>query len=451
MSIDITMPRLSDTMETGTIINWNVKEGDAVAAGDVVADVETDKATMEMQVYDDGTVAKILVPAGQTTEVGSLIAILAEDDEDLADVATASGSNGGGGATAEPAAAAPSTTSEPDIVEQAPETTTPAVPEPGGRLKVSPVARRLADEHGIDVRSLQGSGPNGRVIKKDVLLAIETGRETVAAIPPTATQALATPTGRPSVAGPIVPVRQGAPNATQIVQRDDQLVAVSNMRQVIARRLVESKTTIPHYQVTSTFDMEPLLALRSELNEQLAAQSVKLSVNDFLIRGCAVAMAEHPYFNASWEGENIRLHGNVNIGIAISLPEERGGGLVVATIRDADLKSLRGISAEARHLATKAREKGLAPEELSGSTFTLSNLGMFGVDHFTAIINPPNSAILAVGAAIQKPVVKDGELAVGHVMSGTLSSDHRVIDGAMSAQFLKTLRELIENPATMLV
>jgi pyruvate dehydrogenase E2 component (dihydrolipoamide acetyltransferase) len=223
------------------------------------------------------------------------------------------------------------------------------------------------------------------------------------------------------------------------------------MRQTIARRLVESKTSIPHYQVSMTFNMDPLLELRRNINAQLESIGVKLSVNDFLVRCCALAMHEHPEVNASWGGDSIIVHGEVNIGVAIAVGRERGGGLVVATIRNADQMSLRTISSESRRLAEKARTRGLSVEDMEDSTFTISNLGMFGVEHFTAIINPPNSAILAVGAAVERPVVRDGELTVGHEMTATISSDHRVIDGAMAAEYMRTLKGFIENPATLMV
>ena len=226
---------------------------------------------------------------------------------------------------------------------------------------------------------------------------------------------------------------------------------LSGIRQTIARRLVEAKATIPHYQVTVTFAMDSLLSLRKTLNDQLVEQGVKLSVNDFLVRACALAIHQHPEFNASWGGDHLEIHGEVNIGLAVALPADRGGGLVVATIRDADRKSLRTISEDSKFLAGKARTRGLTLEEMADSTFTISNLGMFGVEHFTAIINPPNSAILAVGAALQKPVVRNDELAVGWEMSATLSLDHRIIDGASAARYLATLKQLIENPATLLV
>ncbi|MCZ6835415.1 MAG: dihydrolipoamide acetyltransferase family protein [Planctomycetota bacterium] len=450
MSIEITMPRLSDTMETGTIIKWEIAEGDVVSAGDVIADVETDKATMELQVFDDGTVARILVPEGQTTDVGTIIAILAEDDEDSTKVGTESG-----GASSAPEsqtkATSSDTTSAPPASElEAPVPTREApAPRSNGKMKVSPVARHLADEHSVDLRHVEGTGPGGRIIKRDILKAIDAGAETQAAVPPSSITpiepvSVATPVKSRTAAMPLVPASMGS-------MLQEQIIPVSNIRQIIAKRLIESKTTVPHYQVTCAFDMDPLLEMRQQLNEQLVAQQVKLSVNDFLVKCCAVAMYEHPFFNASWEGEQIRIHGEINIGIAISLPPEKGGGLVVGVIRHADQKSLRAISSETRYLAEKARGKGLSLEEMSGSTFTISNLGMFGVEHFTAIINPPNSAILAVGAAIQKPVVKQGELVVGREMSATLSSDHRVIDGAMAAQYLASLRQYIENPASLLV
>ena len=352
--------------------------------------------------------------------MGTVIALVAEADEDPGEVAAA-------------APAPPAQVEATAVAEAAPA-------EEDGRVRMTPVARRLADEHGVDVGTLEGSGPRGRIVKRDVLRAVEAGRETAAAIPPAArTGLVATPV---PVDAPVPPAAHGLVEST---------IPLTSMRQTIARRLVEAKTTIPHYQVTLSFNMDRLLALRSTLNEQLAAQGVKLSVNDFLVRACALAMHQHPEFNASWGSDHLTVHGDVNIGIAIALPAGRGGGLVVGTVRAADQKSLRSISLESKQLAEKARTRGLTLEEMSDSTFTLSNLGMFGVEHFTAIINPPNSAILAVGAALQKPVVRDGEITVGYEMSATLSLDHRVIDGAMAAQYLQTLRALMENPATLLV
>jgi pyruvate dehydrogenase E2 component (dihydrolipoamide acetyltransferase) len=296
------------------------------------------------------------------------------------------------------------------------------------------LARKIAADSGVDLGALQGSGPSGRIIRRDVEAALAGG----------APAAVATPTTY------VAP--QLSPSGTKLAGK---VVTLSNMRRVIATRLVESKTTVPHYQVSVDVDMDALIKLRGDLNEQLASQGVKLSVNDFLVRACALAMHQHPYVNSRWVPtpgqEAIELLSDVNIGVAISLPEERGGGLVVATLRNADQTGLRQISSQSKSLADKARAKGLAPQEMSDSTFTISNLGMFGVSHFTAIINPPNAAILAVGAAIQKPVVRNGQLAVGHVMTMTMSSDHRIIDGAMAAAYLATVKGLLEKPATLLV
>ncbi|MGA0286694.1 MAG: dihydrolipoamide acetyltransferase family protein [Phycisphaerales bacterium] len=452
MAIELTMPRLSDTMESGTIIKWNVKEGDEVSAGDVVADVETDKATMEMQVYDDGRISKIAVPEGQTVSVGTLIAVIDDGDGDTAGTAAtpAASTSGPASAPVDPDPVAPAASPAPAPAAAAPT---------GARRRVSPVARNIADEHGLDLSSIEGSGPGGRIVKQDVLAAIENrraaGSGAMAPDAATASGSTSIPTGlalsmptRPGPAAPSQPL-VSAPLAAS--GRSGGEVPLSGMRQTIAKRLVESKQTIPHYQVTVRVDMDPVLELRRDLNKQLTPQGVKLSVNDFIVRACAVAMADHPYMNASWGGDRIVLHGAVNVGVAVSLPEERGGGLVVPTIRDADRKSLRWISEETRGLAEKARTKGLTVEEMSDATFTVSNLGMFGVEHFTAVINPPNSAILACGAALEQPVVRNGQLAVGHEMQATLSLDHRVIDGAMGAAWLGTFKSLLEHPAMLMV
>jgi pyruvate dehydrogenase E2 component (dihydrolipoamide acetyltransferase) len=322
----------------------------------------------------------------------------------------------------------------------------PADSNGGGRIFVSPLARKIAEESGLNLQSIRGSGPSGRIVRKDVEEALRSGSAPVAA--PLA----AAPVARAAAPQPTI---QMAPLGASL---QGKLIPLSNMRRTIARRLVESKATIPHYQVTVEVDMDALLSLRSQLNEQLGAQGVKLSVNDFLVRACALAMHQHPYVNARWvptpNQESIELLAGVNIGVAISLPinaDGSGGGLVVATLRHADLIGLRQISSQTKALADKARGKGLSVEEMSDATFTISNLGMFGVDHFTAIINPPNAAILAVGAAIQKPVVRNGQIVVGQVMSMTLSSDHRIIDGAMAAQYLQAVKGLLEKPATLLV
>ena len=469
MPIDITMPRLSDTMEQGTVVSWNIKEGDEVSAGDTIADIETDKATMELQAFDDGVLAKIVASEGDTVDVGSLIAVLAEEGEDVSEAAQSAGESAGESAgqssggekkqegkkkaqgASDDADASESQSStavaEPPEQDQQ-QTSAPAArngaaspakdgagsddagDDSGGRVFASPLARKVADEKGVDLAALTGSGPSGRIVQADV----EAAAQSEAGAAKTATEKSATPAPAPGGGG-----------------LEARTIELSNMRRTIARRLVESKTTVPHYQVTVSADMAPLMDLRAQLNDQLEAQNVKLSVNDFLVRAAALAMHQHPQVNARWNEDTIEINADVNIGVAVALPEERGGGLVVATIRGADAAGLRHISAETRRLAKKAREKGLTIEEMEDSTFTISNLGMFGVDHFNAIINPPNVAILAVGATQEIPVVSGGEIAIGHRMAMTMSSDHRVIDGAMAAAYLATLKGLLEAPAALLV
>lgn len=451
MPINVTMPRLSDTMEQGTVVKWNVKPGDKVQAGQVLADIETDKATMELQSFDTGTVASIASPEGKAVPVGTIILVIAKDGEDVA-----AGSPAPAAATNQaPAAKAAGSTASAPSRPTAGATATmapPAAPAPepstngshaGDRIFASPLARKVAAETGVDLSQLSGSGPSGRIVKKDV--------EAAGSAPAARQKQPAAPANDGALTKPLPAV-----GATL----EAKLIPLSSMRATIAKRLVESKTTIPHYQVTVDVDMDALQTLRAQLNQQLAGLSgaggVKLSVNDFLVRACALAMHEHPFVNSRWvergkEGPAVEIMGSINVGIAIALPQERGGGLVVGSLRGADQLGLRHISGESKRLATKAREKGLTIEEMSDTTFTISNLGMFGVAHFNAIINPPNVAILAVGAAIEKPVVRDGKIVVGQVMSMTMSSDHRVVDGAMAAGYLATVKGLLEKPAALLV
>ena len=467
MATEVTMPRLSDTMQSGTIVRWAVTEGQKIKSGELLADIETDKATMEQQSFESGTVAHIAAAAGATVPVGTLICVIAAAGEDVAAVkakyqagASAASAAPAAAQGAKPAAAAVKTAGSSAPVAPTKSSGTAvleppaAAPAPGSgsgngwgngaqngprgeRIFVSPLAKKIADETGVNLSGMHGSGPSGRIIRRDVEAAL-------AGAPAQATPAVRATTSTLTPAMPAV----GA-------MLEAKVVPLNNMRRIIAQRLVESKQTVPHYQVTVDVDMKALLDLRKQLNDQLAAQGVKLSVNDFLVRACALAMHQHPYVNSRWVNkpgaEAIELLADVNIGIAIALDESRGGGLVVATIRSADQIGLRQISAQTRAYADKARAKGLAPNEMSDSTFTISNLGMFGVAHFTAIINPPNVAILAVGAAIEKPVVRNGKLEIGHVMSMTMSSDHRVVDGAMAAQYLQTVKGLLEAPATLLV
>jgi len=439
----VTMPRLSDTMEQGTVVKWHVKVGDKVTSGQVIADIETDKATMEQAAFDDGTIASLLCPEGKQVKVGEVIAVLAEEGESVSAAAS-------GPAPTAPRAAAPAApAATPAAAGRTIVADVKAVPVEidGERTRVSPVARRMAEEMGVDLSQVTGSGPGGRVIKRDIVLAAENRS---AAAPVTRPAAASAATGlvaaAPSVAAAPAPQAGALVHGLQSIE-----VPVSTMRGVIAKRLVESKQQIPHYQVTMKFSMDSILALRGSLNEQLSAMEVKLSVNDFIIRACALAMAKNPFFNASWAGDRILVHQQVNVGVAIALPEEKGGGLVVGVVKDANLKSLRQISGEVRSLGEKARTKGLSMEEMSGATFTISNLGMFGVDNFTAIINPPNSAILACGAAIEQPVVRNHQLVVGWEMAATLSLDHRVIDGAMAAKYLQSLKQFVEAPTLLLV
>ena len=454
MPVDITMPRLSDTMEEGTLVKWRVQVGDDVSAGDHLADVETDKATMELQTFDDGKVAKLAIDEGATVPVGALILTLAEPDESVEDAAAKAGqSTGGAESQGEQATSQAAEGGEDEsqgggaaTATAAPESESPGAPQPpaggaasgdGGRLRVSPLARKLAEEHGLDLNQIQGSGPDGRIIKRDVLAAAEGKGGGAAPSAPSAAP-------QPQTQAPV-------PGGAGAAQLEAQSIPVSNMRKTIAKRLVQSKTTVPHFTVSTPIDMDPLLELRKTLNQQLEAQQIKLSVNDFLVRASALACIQHPAVNSSWNETTIEQHGTVNVGVAVALPEERGGGLIVPVLRDVQHLGLRQISEQTKALATKAREQGLSQQEMEGGTFTISNLGMFGVDHFEAIINPPQAAILATGAAIEKPVVKNGQIVVGHEMTATLSGDHRVVDGAIGAAYLQTLKQMLENPAALLV
>lgn len=459
MPIEVTMPRLSDTMEQGTVVKWNVKQGDKVRAGDVIADIETDKATMELQSYDDGVVASVAVGEGQTVKVGSVILVLAGAGENVESAGK------GGAKQAAPAAKAEGSSREPAaatavMAPPASKAGSNQITEPRGRVFASPLARKIAGEAGVDLGRVAGTGPSGRITRKDVEAAMADGSANGAAgeLPTRPHAGESGGRGGSQLAAAQVPRTPAIMVPPPGAMLAGKVVTLSNMRRTIAKRLVESKTTIPHYQMTVEAEMDALLALRQQLNDQLGSQGVKLSVNDFLVRACALAMHQHPFVNSRWSdkgGEGgtaaIEIVADVNVGVAVALPEERGGGLVVATLRNADRMGLRQISAQTKALAEKARTKGLTVEEMADSTFTISNLGMFGVSHFTAIINPPNAAILAVGAAIERPVVRSGQLAVGSVMSMTMSSDHRIVDGAMAAQYLATVKQMLEKPATLLV
>ena len=438
MSVDILMPALSPTMEEGTLAKWLVKEGDSVASGDVIAEIETDKATMEVEAVDEGVVAKLIVTAGtEGVAVNAVIAVLAEEGEDPASVQA-----GGGGAPAPapaPAAAAPV---KAPVAAQAP-VAAPATS--GDRVVASPLARRLASQNGLDLSAIGGSGPNGRVVKRDIESAIASGGAKAA--PRAAASA-------PSSAAAGQPMPAGAgPDPRKIAAQLDMAyeeIPANNMRKTIARRLVEAKQTVPHFYLTVDIELDALLALRGQINKAVP-EGVKISVNDMIILASAKALMDEPDTNASWAGDAVLKYASADVAVAVATEN----GLITPVIRDVQTKGLPEISAEMVDLATRAREGALKPHEYQGGTFTISNLGMFGIREFAAVINPPHGAILAVGKGEKRPVVrttdKGDELAIATVMSVTLSCDHRVVDGAVGARWLNAFQQQLENPLSMLL
>jgi pyruvate dehydrogenase E2 component (dihydrolipoamide acetyltransferase) len=443
----IEMPKLSDTMTVGTLIKWLKKEGDAVKSGDMLAEVETDKATMELECFFDGTLLKIFAAAGSKVALGAPLCAVGKPGEKVD--APAAKAPAESPTKAEPAPQdkdKPSTsTGSKNEVQSQPAASTPApsapkaAPQPAsvhaapagheGRIKISPLARKLAGEKGIDPSHVQGSGPGGRVVRADILSAEKNGGAKVGA----AKAGGALPTGPGAFAkGPI---------------QEERSVAVSNMRAAIARRLLESKTQLPHFYVEIEIDAAPLLALREQLNTGLEANGVKLSVNDFILKGSAEALRRVPQVNASWQGESIQYYSAAHVSFAVAIDD----GLITPVIRDTHLKSVFQISTEAKSLGKLAKEKKLKPDQFTGGTFCVSNLGMMGIPRFSAIINPPNAAILAVGTTVKKPVVKNDQIVIGQTMTLTLSCDHRVVDGAVGAQYLNALKQLLESPALLLV
>ena len=427
MATEILMPALSPTMEEGTLAKWLVKEGDTVQAGDLLAEIETDKATMEFEAVDEGVIGKILVAEGtEGVKVNTAIAIIGEAGEDM---------------SAAPAAAAPAPAASAPAAQSAP--ATPATPTPapaapkaeGARVFASPLARRIAAEKGIDLTKMKGTGPHGRIVKADV----ESGKAVASA--PAATAA-------PAQSAPALPASPGADQIKKIYEgRDYEEVALDGMRKTVAARLTEAKQTIPHFYLRRDIRIDNLLAFRGQLNAQLAARDVKLSVNDFIIKACALALQEVPDANAVWAGDRILKLKPSDVAVAVAID----GGLFTPVLKDADQKSLSRLSADMKDLAARARSKKLAPHEYQGGSFAISNLGMFGVDNFDAVINPPHGAILAVGAGVKKPVVsEDGAVQVATVMSVTLSVDHRAIDGALGAELLASIVRNLENPMAML-
>ncbi|MCG7574553.1 pyruvate dehydrogenase complex dihydrolipoamide acetyltransferase [Phaeobacter sp. CNT1-3] len=435
MPIEILMPALSPTMEEGTLAKWLVKEGDTVSSGDLIAEIETDKATMEFEAVDEGVVGKIVVAEGsEGVAVNTVIAVLLEDGESADDI--------GSSAPAAPAAAAAE--AAPAAVEAAaPAVAAPAPAAPaatdGTRIFASPLARRIAADKGLDLATLTGSGPRGRIVKADVEGATAAPAPAPAAAAPAPAKAAApaaAPTGPSTDA--VIKTYEG---------RTFEEVTLDGMRKTIAARLSEAKQTIPHFYLRRDIKLDALLKFRSQLNKQLEARGVKLSVNDFIIKAVANALQAVPEANAVWAGDRVLQMKASDVAVAVAIE----GGLFTPVLQDADMKSLSALSGEMKDLASRARERKLAPHEYQGGSFAISNLGMFGIDNFDAIVNPPHAGILAVGAGVKKPVVgEDGELTVATVMSVTMSVDHRVIDGAVGANLLAAIVENLENPVAML-
>lgn len=425
MITKVHMEALSPTMEEGQLVRWLKAEGDAVASGDVLAEIETDKATMELVARGDGVLRKILLPAGGTAPVGGVIGVIAGADEDISSVA----GGGAGQVTPAPAEAKKDAEAGPGR---------PAAPEPaggvsgddrsggaasadGGRVKASPLARRLADDLGVDLARVEGSGPGGRIVKRDVEAAKES-----AAAPPTAAPAA---------------VGAGSPG------EDYADIPVSQMRKTIAKRLVESIGPVPHFFLTIDVDMGRVMEARGRINALLEKQGEKISINDIVLKAVAAALHKHPECNAQWHGTHVRRFNAVHLGVAVAVED----GLITPVVRNAHLKGIAHIGREVREMAGRAREKKLKPEEYTGATFSVSNLGMFGIHEFTAIINPPEAGILAIGGVEETPVVVDGEVVVRPRMRVTMSCDHRVIDGAQGSRFLATLRTMLEEPTAIVV
>jgi len=434
MPVEILMPALSPTMEEGTLAKWLVKEGDTVSAGDLLAEIETDKATMEFEAVDEGVIGKLLVAEGtEGVKVNSPIALLLEDGESASDAKAAA-------PKAEPAKAeAPKAEAAPAAAAAA-----PAAPKAadGGRVFASPLARRIAADKGIDLAGVTGSGPHGRIVKADVEGASPQAK-------PAAASAAPAPAAAAKAAAPAA-MPTGPATETVLKMYEGRAyteIKLDGMRKTIAARLTEAKQTIPHFYLRRDIELDALMAFRGKLNAQLEGRGVKLSVNDFIIKACALALQQVPAANAVWAGDRVLQLKPSDVAVAVAIE----GGLFTPVLKDAEMKSLSALSAEMKDLAARAKSKKLAPHEYQGGSFAISNLGMFGIDNFDAVINPPHGAILAVGAGVKKPVVgKDGALAVATVMSVTLSVDHRVIDGALGAELLQAIKDNLENPMAML-
>ena len=435
MPTEILMPALSPTMEEGTLAKWLVAEGDTVKSGDVMAEIETDKATMEFEAVDEGVIGKILIAEGTAgVAVNTAIAVLLEDGETADDIGAVSTAPASKAETAAPVAV-------PVAAEPKDAAPAPAAPQTadGSRVFASPLARRIAANKGLDLSTIVGSGPRGRIVKADV--------ENATAAPKAASAPTAS-TSAPAATDTSMPTGPSADAVAKMyADRDYVEVPLDGMRKTIAARLTEAKQTIPHFYLRRDIKLDALLKFRAQLNKQLEAKSIKLSVNDFIIKACALALQEVPEANAVWAGDRVLQLTPSDVAVAVAIE----GGLFTPVLKDAHMKSLSALSAEMKDLAGRARDRKLAPHEYQGGSFAISNLGMFGIDNFDAVINPPHGGILAVGAGVKKPIVgADGELAVATVMSVTMSVDHRVIDGAVGANFLKAIVNNLENPMTML-
>jgi pyruvate dehydrogenase E2 component (dihydrolipoamide acetyltransferase) len=432
MSVKIEMPKLSDTMTEGTLISWSVKVGDEIEIGDVIAEIETDKASMEMEAFDEGVLTEILVEAGQKVPVGTTLGVLAEEGDDASSASSASSES----ASPEPAEEGES--AEPDTSVATPAATAPAssTTSDGERIKVSPLARKIAAEKGIDVSNIKGTGPGGRITAADV--------ENPAAAP----AAVAKPA--PTQAVKSTPAQSApAPEAiSPVVADEDKVIPLSGMRKIIAGRLLTSKQTIPHFYLHVELDAGPLMELRKQVNAQ-AEQSHgnKFTFNDFVVKAMINACAKVPEVNASFNGDSVVQFANVGVSIAIAVDD----GLVTPVVKNAQDKSLLSISQEIKAMAVRARDNKLKPNEFDGGTITISNLGAWGIDSFDAIVNPPQAAIISVGGIIEKPVVKNGEIVPGMRMNIGMSCDHRVVDGAVAAGYLNEVKKLLEQPSLMLI
>ena len=436
MSVNIEMPKLSDTMTEGTLIKWHKKLGDTVSIGDVLAEVETDKATMEMEAFDEGVITEILIQEGEKAPIGGVLAVLDGDS---------------GSAAPAPAAEIPAAAPAPAAVEQAaPQAALAAAPQTsdGGRVKASPLARKVAGELGVDLSSVTGTGPAGRIVKEDVEKASSAPAPKEPSQAASAAAKLAEAVKARATAAPATVSAPAAAAIMPTAKEGDERIELSSMRKIIASRLLTSKTTIPHFYLHMEVDAAPLMVLRKQVNDQAEkTHGNKYSVNDFILKATINAAEAVPAINASFAGDHIVKFKHVGLSVAIAVED----GLVTPVIKQAESKSLLAISRAVKDFAARAKDKKLKPDEFDGGTITVSNLGAWGIDSFDAIVNPPQAAILSVGAAIEKPVVKNGQIVPGLRMNIGVSADHRVVDGAVAAAFLAEVKKLIENPALMLL